>query len=819
MNSKELVAQMTLEEKAALCSGLDFWHLKGVERLGLSPIIVTDGPHGLRKQATGGDHLGIGMSVPATCFPTASATANSFNRELLEEIGGAIGEECLQEGVSVLLGPGANIKRSPLCGRNFEYISEDPYVTGELAAAFIGGVQQKGIGVSLKHFAANNQEKYRMTSNSVIDNRALREIYLSGFESAVKKGKPYTLMCSYNLLNDTYVNENHFLLSEVLREEWGFEGIVMTDWGATTNRVKGLAAGLDLEMPSSNGVTDAEIVAAVRNGTLDEAVLDVTAVRIVDLILKAGAVNKPDYRYDMDAHHALAKKAATESAVLLKNDENILPAKKTQKVAVIGAFAVQPRYQGAGSSKINPHKVDNALTALQSMGADIEYAPGYSLAKNTGDEAMLLEEACALAAKKDIVFLFAGLPDEYESEGFDRSNLDIPESHNRLIEAVTKANPNVVVVLQTGSPVVMSWAASAKGILLAYLGGQAGGGAIAELLMGNAAPSGKLAESYPLALSDTPCYHYFAQDSNSAEYRESIFVGYRFYDTAGKKVAYPFGYGLSYTTFAYSDLTLSTSEWKPGEDMEVSVRVQNIGAMAGAEVVQLYLGIKNSKIYRAAKELKGFEKIALAPDESKVVTFRLDTRSFAYYNTAINDWAVESGAYTVCVGASSIDIRLAGIVQTVGDGKEALLRDLRERAPVYYHLPNKTLEVDDTAFEAVYGRNLPPTKRSPGEPLTPNSRLDEVQITFVGRKMRKNVLAELDKMFGDGKDKNMELMMRATVMDSPLRSLIMFSQGQMSKKQLEGLLSAMNMEAGAKGFFGKKIAILKSIRLIKESGD
>ncbi|MDR1785148.1 MAG: glycoside hydrolase family 3 C-terminal domain-containing protein [Spirochaetaceae bacterium] len=805
MNGKELTAQMTLQEKASLCSGLDFWRLKGVERLGLYPVMVTDGPHGLRKQVEGGDHLGIGASVPATCFPTASATANSFDRQLLAEIGGAIGEECLQEGVSVLLAPGANIKRSPLCGRNFEYFSEDPYLTGELAAAFIEGVQQKGVGTAIKHFAANNQEKYRMTSNSVIDDRALREIYLSGFERAVKKGRLYSVMCSYNLLNGVYVNENYFLLTEVLRKEWGFDGVVMTDWGAVTDRVKGLAAGLDLEMPASNGVTDAEIAAAVQNNSLDEAVLDTAAARVADLILTAQDAKKPDYQCDMETHHALALRAARESAVLLKNDDAILPLAASKSIAVIGAFAKTPRYQGAGSSKINPYRIDNALDALKNMGADIEYAPGYLTGEKSGDEETLLNEACALAVQKDMAIIFAGLPDEYESEGFDRVSLDMPQSHNRLIEMVAKANPNTAVVLQTGSPVVMPWADSVKGILLAGLGGQAGGTAVAELLTGKAVPCGKLAESYPLALTDTPCFNYFAKDSSSAEYRESIFVGYRYYDTAGKQTAYPFGHGLSYTTFAYSDLTLSRSEWKPGDELEISVQIQNTGTVSGVEIAQLYLGINNSRIYRAAKELKGFEKVFLSPGESKTLVFRLDTRSFAYYNTAIQDWAVESGEYTISVGASIADIRLTQTVRVSGDGKEALLSDMRERAPTYYHLPHETLAISDDEFEAIYGKNLPPSKRLPEEPFTLNSRLNEVQGTFIGRKLRQGALAALDKMFGAGQNTDLELMMRASVMESPLRSLIMFSRGTLSKKQLTGLLAAINLETRIKRFFEKKI--------------
>jgi len=817
MNAKELVSQMTLEEKASLCSGLDFWRMKGVERLGLPSIMITDGPHGLRKQAGASDHLGITDSIPATCFPTASATANSFNRALLKEIGGAIAEECLQEGVAVLLGPGANIKRSPLCGRNFEYFSEDPLVSSELTASFVDGVQEKGIGTSPKHFAANNQEKYRMTNNSIVDDRALREIYLAAFEGAVKKSKPWTMMCSYNLLNGTFVNGNHFLLTEILRDEWGFDGLVVSDWGAVTERISALAAGLDLEMPASAGVTDADIVKAVQSGELDEKILDKGAERIVNLILKAQANKKEGYKYDAEAHHRLAKKAAAESAVLLKNEEGLLPLKRDAKVAVLGAFAKTPRYQGAGSSRIHPTKIDSAFEALVGLGLDAEYAPGYPLKKEDGDGEKLLQEAVELAAKKDIVLVFAGLPDEYESEGFDRDSLDMPESHNRLIEEVSKVNKNVAVILQTGSPITMPWADSVKAILLAYLSGQAGGSAQAELLLGEVSPSGKLAESYPLAIEDTPCYSYYKKDADNSEYRESIFVGYRYYDTAGKKVAYPFGHGLSYTGFEYSDLMLSKAEWTPGEPLTVSVQVKNIGQMAGAEAVQLYVSLENSKIFRAAKELKGFEKVQLAPGESKTVSFELGIRSFAYYNAAVQDWAVESGEYKISIGASSADIRLVQTLRVIGDGRETLLGNLRETAPTYFNLPQGAFVVSDAEFGTVYGKALPLKKHSQGEAFTTSSRLDEVQETFIGRKLLQTILGELDKVVG--KNDIMQLLLHSIVMESPLRTLAMLSQGKLSRAQIANIVAAINMEAQAKGFFAKKLAILKAAKLLKNTGE
>ncbi|MCC8023536.1 MAG: glycoside hydrolase family 3 C-terminal domain-containing protein, partial [Clostridiales bacterium] len=610
MNSKDLVSRMTLEEKASLCSGKDFWHLKGVERLGLSSVMVTDGPHGLRKQAGESDHLGINDSVKATCFPTASATACSFDPELMREIGAALGEECRQEDVAVILGPGANIKRSPLCGRNFEYISEDPYVTGEMAAALISGIQSQGIGTSMKHYAANSQETRRMSTDSVVDERALREIYLTGFETAVKKAQPWTLMCAYNKLDGTYLSNNKRLLTDILREEWGFEGLVMTDWGAMDDRVKGVEAGLDLEMPASGGFTDTQIVEAVRAGKLSEAALDRAVERITALILRCQEGRQAGYRYDRDAHHALARRAAAQSTVLLKNEGGLLPLAGNARIAVIGQFAKTPRYQGAGSSKIEPTRLDNAWDALAQTALEAEYAPGYNLGKERQDAAALRAGACKAARDKDVVVLFAGLPDAYESEGFDRDTLEMPQEHVDLIEAVAAENPNVVVVLQCGAPVEMDWADRVKGIVLSYLGGQAGGSGCVDVLTGKVNPGGKLAETFPYHLSDTPSFRYFPGYSKSVEYRESLYVGYRYYDAADKAVRYPFGYGLSYTTFEYSNLKLGAAEYEPGGGtLAVSFTVTNTGTVPGAEVAQIYVRLEKSRIFRAKRELKGFQVV------------------------------------------------------------------------------------------------------------------------------------------------------------------------------------------------------------------
>lgn len=791
--AKELVKQMTLEEKAGLCSGHDFWHLKSVERLGLNKIMVTDGPHGLRKQAEESDHLGINNSVPATCFPTACTTACSFDRELMFEIGKAIGEECQQEKVAVVLGPGVNIKRSPLCGRNFEYVSEDPYVTGQIASALISGVQSQGVGTSLKHFAANNQEKGRMISNSVIDERALREIYLPGFEEAVKSAQPWTVMCSYNLLNGIYASENKTLLTDILRTEWGFEGLVVTDWGATNDRVKGVEAGLDLEMPSSNGMNDALIVKAVQEGKLSEEALDTVVERVVELILKAQENQKEDFVYDKGVHHNLAVKAAEQSAVLLKNEGGILPAAIENQVLVVGAFAKTPRYQGAGSSKINPTQLDNAVDAIKALGGRVEYAEGYCLKDHSIQEAMI-KEACKAAEGKEKVFIFAGLPDEYESEGFDRTNLSMPESHNKLIEEVVKVNENVVVVLLCGAPIVMPWADKVKGILLAYLGGQGTGTACAKLLYGKANPSGKLAETFPMALEDNPSYNYFPGGTRSVEYRESIFVGYRYYDKADKAVAYPFGYGLSYTDFEYSGLKVSGENC----DLKVQVTVTNTGKVAGAEVVQLYVAKKESNIFRAEKEIKGFTKVFLAPGESKQVEIKLNERSFAYYNAEINNWSVEGGAYEIKVGASSRDIRLSVSVEVEGDGAEEKLSSLKETAPVYFNLPKEGLKVSAKEFKALYGRELPPSERVPGEPFTLNSSMGEIQCTQTGQQVLGMLQAQVAQMFGGSSEEegsnDIAMMFEAMIMDMPLRNLIMMSQGQVGTDQLNGMIYMMNEE-------------------------
>lgn len=650
---KKIISQMTLEEKAGMCSGLDFWHLKNVERLGIPTVMVSDGPHGLRKQDQEGDHLGMNDSIKAVCFPPAALSACSFDRELMHELGVTIGQEAQANDVSVILGPAVNIKRSPLCGRNFEYYSEDPYLAGEIAAAFINGVQSEHVGTSIKHFAANNQEYHRMSGSSQVDERTLREIYLPAFETAVKKAQPYTFMCSYNQVNGTFASEHPWLLTQVLRDEWGFEGYVMSDWGAVNERVPGLKAGLDLEMPGSGGATDAEIVAAVRDGSLEEAVLDRAVERILRIIFLWEDNRKPQ-PFTMEEDHEFARHVAEESMVLLKND-GALPLKASEKVAFIGGFAEKPRFQGGGSSHINCFRISNALDSLPE-DASVTYAKGFPADRDLYDEA-LAAEAVAAAKNAEKAVIFAGLPDSFESEGYDRSHMCLPECQNRLIAEILKVQPNTVIVLHNGSPVEMPWKDQVNAILEAYLGGQAAGAAVVNILYGKVNPSGKLAETLPLKLSDNPSHLYFG-DGYEVEYREGVFVGYRYYDAKEMEVAFPFGYGLSYTTFAYSNLRLDKAAVTDRDTLTVSLDVTNTGAVAGKETVQLYVRDLTGAANRPDKELKGFEKVALQPGETKTVTMTLDKRSFAWYSTKLSDWYAASGTYEILIGASSRDIRL-----------------------------------------------------------------------------------------------------------------------------------------------------------------
>ncbi|MGH4052899.1 MAG: glycoside hydrolase family 3 C-terminal domain-containing protein [Clostridium sp.] len=655
MDVKKIISEMTLEEKAGLCSGSDFWHTKAIERLGVPEVMLSDGPHGLRKQDQSEDNLGINDSIKAVCFPAACSMAASFDRKLIFDMGKALGEECQHENVSTILGPAVNIKRSPLCGRNFEYFSEDPYLTTEMATNHIKGVQSENVGTSMKHFLANNQEHRRMSASSEIDERTLREIYLAAFEGAVKNAKPWTIMCSYNGINGTLASENKKYLTDILRGEWGFDGYVMSDWGAVNDRVKGIEAGLDLEMPGSNGVNDDRVVQAVKEGRLEEKVVDQAVERILNIINRYIKNRKPDTKWDMDVHHDLARKIEGECLVLLKN-EGILPLKKGSKIALIGEFAGSPRYQGGGSSHVNSFKIVSALTAAGDV-ADVIYAQGYEDNEDIINEEMI-SQACEVANNAQVAVIFAGLPDSFESEGYDRVHMSIPNCQNELIKRIVRVQPNTVVVLHNGSPIEMPWADDVKGILEAYLGGQAVGQACVDVLFGDVNPSGKLPETFPRKLQDNPSYLYYGGEGDKSEYREGVFVGYRYYDKKDMDVLFPFGYGLSYTTFHYSNLKLSSKEIKDIGTLTVTVDVTNTGDKAGKEIVQLYVGAKESNIIRPLKELRGFEKISLNKGETKTVTFILNKRAFSYYNTQIHDWYVETGDYQILIGKSSRDIVL-----------------------------------------------------------------------------------------------------------------------------------------------------------------
>ncbi|MDD6268661.1 MAG: glycoside hydrolase family 3 C-terminal domain-containing protein [Oscillospiraceae bacterium] len=657
MNIPEIISKLTLEEKAGLCSGADFWHTKAVERLGIPSIMVSDGPHGLRKQEETTDNLGINESIKAVCFPAGCATASSFDRELIRRMGEAIGNECQAEDIAVILGPAVNIKRSPLCGRNFEYFSEDPLVAGEMAAAFIQGVQSRNIGTSIKHFYANSQEHRRMSSSSNIDKRTAREIYMTAFEKAVKEARPWTVMCSYNKINGTYAADDKNALTDILRGEWGFDGFVMSDWGAVSDRCTSLEAGTDLEMPSSFGFRDRQIADAVREGRLPEKILDNAVERI--LTIAERYINNRDEKavFDLEADHELARKIASECMVLLKNEDCILPLDKKADVAFIGAFAENPRFQGGGSSHINAWKTESALSYAAEKGLNVSYCQGYDPLENESDPA-LIAEAVSLAEKSGAVVIFAGLPDSFESEGFDRSHMRMPDCQNELIEAVAKANPNTIVVLHNGSPVEMPWVSKVKGILEAYLGGQAVGGAAVDILFGDVNPSGHLAETFPVKLEDNPSFLSFPGEGNTAEYREGVFVGYRYYSAKKMPVLFPFGHGLSYTTFEISGITADSSVYTDKDKVSVSLSVKNTGSRSGKAVIQLYVmpETKCEFVIRPPMELKAFDKIYLEPGETKQVSFTLDRRAFAYYDAEAEDWQVPTGYYTLAAGLSSAEL-------------------------------------------------------------------------------------------------------------------------------------------------------------------
>ncbi len=783
---ESLIAQMTLEEKASLCSGLNFWYLKGIKRLGIPSIMITDGPHGLRKQAGDADHIGLSESVPATCFPTTSALAATWNRDLLRQVGAALGEECRQEKVGVILGPGVNIKRSPLCGRNFEYFSEDPYLTGEMARELISGVQSQGIGTSLKHYAVNNQEYRRMTIDTIVDERALREIYLYGFEIAVREAQPWTVMCSYNKINGTYACENRYLMTEILKDQWGHNGLVVTDWGAMNERVEALVAGVELEMPGTNNGNDSLIAEAVRSGRLDQHILDSAVKRILHLIFKASEALADDYSYDSLTHHTLARRVAGEGAVLLKNDGQLLPLQAGARIALIGRFAKYPRYQGAGSSLVNPTRLDNLYAELVKLIGDenLAYAPGYTETGEGADEA-LIKEALELADKADLVVICAGLTDLYEVEGVDRRHLKIPAGHEALIRRLAAAHKRVVIVLSNGSPVEMPWVNEVPAILEGYLGGQAGAGAIADILCGKVNPSGKLAETFPLKLEDCPARP-FPGGPATVEYRESIYVGYRYYDTAGQDVLFPFGHGLSYTTFSYRDLKLQLD----GEGVTAAFRVKNSGAVKGKEAAQIYVRDLQSTTFRPEKELKGFTKIELEPGEESEVNIKLDRRAFAFYDSGSMEWIVETGDFEIMVGSSSRDIRLKAAIHLDSTVKQVVSPAAREKFAVYYNL-SKDSRFETSDFETLLGRPIPPNRSPQKGDYTLNTPVCELNSSFLGRLFIRVVNGQVSKMIKGIEETPTAVLLQTMVREMPLRGLLM-QGGTLSRPGLEALLLIFN---------------------------
>ena len=695
MKHTDIINSLDLEQKCALLSGSTVFTTRALPGKGVPAITLSDGPNGVRKQAGAADHLGLNPSVPATCFPTSATVANSWDPALGEAVGAAMGEEAAAQGVSVLLGPGLNIKRSPLCGRNFEYFSEDPYLAGKMAAAYVRGIQKNGIAACPKHFAVNSQELRRMASDSIVDERTLRELYLTGFEMVVKEAQPKTIMSSYNLINGTYANENAHLLQDILRRDWGFEGAVVTDWGGSNDHALGVKNGSTLEMPAPGGDAIRELMKAVQTGKITEADVDARLEELLELVFTTkAAVDAAPGKFDADAHHALARRVAAQSIVLLKNENRLLPLIKKEKVAVIGDFAQTPRYQGAGSSAVNSIKVDSFLDCLAQSGLNsIGYAKGFDR-QGKPDEA-LKTEAVQLAENADVVLLFMGLDEIKESEGIDRADMKLVDNQLALLTAVAAVNPNVVVVLSAGSSLESQWVKDCKALVYGCLGGQAGAGALVDVLTGAQNPCGKLAETWACSHDDTPAKENFGGDGPTVEYREGLYVGYRYYDTASVPTAFPFGYGLSYTTFAYSDLK--------ADETGVTLTVTNTGSCAGAEVVQLYVAKPDAKIFRPAKELKGFAKVYLAAGESKTVTIPLDDKAFRYWNVATHRWEVEGGSYQLLAGASSADIRLTTAVTVEGTGAP----DPYAGKNLEHYRTAQVQNVPDAEFEALLGRPIP----------------------------------------------------------------------------------------------------------------
>lgn len=781
MRHKELRMKMTLEEKAVLLSGKGEWQTWNLDRLDIPSIYCSDGPHGIRRQAGTGDHLGLNPSLPATCFPTAATVANSWDPQLGEAIGEALGEEAAVQGVNVVLGPGLNIKRSPLCGRNFEYFSEDPYLAGKMAASYIRGIQSQGVYACPKHFAVNSQELRRMAMNAVVDERTLREIYLTGFEIAVKEGNAKAIMTSYNQINGTYANENTHLLRDILREDWGFDGIVITDWGGSNDHVKGVQAGSDLEMPNPGLDSARQLLQAVQEGRISEKEIDDSVDRMLKAILDLSENKNTRHgddgnmEFDKKAHHTLARRAAAESAVLLKNTDQILPLKPQTRVALIGDFAFEPRYQGAGSSVVNATAVDSLSVMIKNSHLQLTGSARGYLRTGKIDEIME-KEAVDLASSADVVLYCFGLDELSESEGIDRTHMRIPQNQIHLLEALAKVNKNIVGILSAGSAVEMSWHHCMKGLLHGYLYGQAGAGAMLDILTGKVNPSGRLNETYPVRYEDTPAFRYFPSVERNSEYRESIYVGYRYYDTADVRVQYPFGFGLSYTKFQYDDLQVDYHG--------VEFCLTNAGAVDGHEVVQLYVGKENAKVFRPKKELKGFTKIFLKAGEKKKVRIEFDDKTFRYWNVRTDKWETESGSYRLMIGASCADIRLEGTIELSGTTKEYPY--YTNRMPSYYS--GKVQNIEDREFEELLGTPIPDGKWS-GE-LGINDAVCQMYYA-------KSPLARLIyRIMSDKKKKNEEqgtidlnLLFQYNI---PFRAIAKMTGGMVSMEMAEGMVTLVN---------------------------
>ncbi len=790
MKYSSWISKLTIRERALLLTGKDFWHTNGIKKMGLPSIMLTDGPHGVRKIQK--DGVVSSRTVQSTCFPTASALACTWDRALMREIGNSIAEECIQEKVSVVLGPGVNIKRSPLCGRNFEYYSEDPVVTGELAAELINGAQEFNIGTSLKHFAVNSTETRRFKCNAVVDERALREIYLRAFEIAVKKAQPWTVMSAYNKVNGKYCTENGYLQDRILRKEWGFKGAVISDWMATDNRVKALNAGLDLEMPSTGYYNVNKIAQAYRYNIVTPETLNTSVSRVLELVDKAeqnlSAYNS--YRYNQNAHHILAQKAAEKSIVLLKNDEDILPLKSGQKIAVIGNGAKHPIYQGFGSSKINSFAVDNVYDSLKEIFPDLSYAIGYTKDANE-PESRLLEEAKAVAAKSDVAIVFVGACNSDVCEGFDRVDMRLSKAQTATIQAVCSVNKNVVIVVNGGSCVEMPWLNNVKAIVQTYLLGEGGGVAISNVISGKSCPSGKLAETFPYSINDTPANGYYTpDDNNNVQYRESILVGYRYYDKSKVPVMFPFGHGLSYTRFNYSNLKISSPSIKTDETLDVYFDVENIGSYDAEEIVQLYVAKGDTRVFRAEKELKGFERVELRAGEKKRVKITLDRSAFEYYSTRFGQWCVESGKYAILVGASSADVRLETEVQIDSTDNLISERDYYELSPSYFTANVK--QAKDIEFEYLLNYTLDTFEPNPDiDRLTSDNTLSDAMGTPIGSYIEKVIRNTLSKLLDD--DEIMQKLIYDSIMyNIPMKRMTSISKGAITEEMVNGFVLLLN---------------------------